>query len=609
MSTFMGLEIGKRSIMTHQTALNITGHNVANANTAGYTRQVANITTTAPWHTPVLTGNAAVGQMGTGVQVSDIQRLRDAFVDAQIRHENKTEGYWESLQNTYAKIEVILNEPSENGLRSVMDQFWQAWQDLSASPESDAVRAVVAERGAALADTFNHTYRQLVDLREDLNASVKVKVDEINSIAQQIKDLNLQILTITNAGKQPNDLLDKRDLLLDDLSKIVDITIYEEPDTGMVAVQAGDRNLVQGIEMTKMSVEADSNGMYMVVWADTKTKARLSTSGGELAGLLDARGKTELPQDANSKYKEIIPTLLNELNTMAKTIVITTNNIHRGGYSLNNQTAYPDGTNFFDQPADFTGNWAEKIKVSDDIANDIKNIAAAEYSTWDSTGKKSNFGDGNNALKIAQLKQTLNASEVLATSGDLSLTLTFPGTTSGDITVTYAGAPVTIHLDAPAENYNDLQKLANSIQAALDASTDLEKNVKVRCDGKSLVFYSASDKFGGVTDAGLLGTTSFTTSPASPNDMVTDTTVDDYWRLIAAEIGVQSQEAIRMTTNQELLLSQLEEKRQSVSGVSLDEEMTNMIKYQHAYNAAARFITTIDEQIETIVNRLGLVGR
>jgi len=342
MSNFLSLEIGKRSIMTHQTALSVTGHNVANANTAGYTRQVANLVTTRPYYTPTLTANSGVGQLGTGVEVATLERIRDSFLDGQIRNENKTLGYWEAIYDTLAKIEVILNEPSENGLRTVMDQFWESWQDLSAHPENESVRAVVVQRGAALADAFNHIHKQLTELREDVNAFVQVKVNEINSIAQQLADLNQQILSITIAGKQPNDLLDKRDLLLDELSKIVDITVnYDQ--YGMVSVQLGGRPLVQGKDHALLDTVADTKGMFQVIWADTRAVARID--GGELRGLLDARGATEL--DTSSNYKEIIPNMIDQLNQLAKTIILRTNEIHRGGFSLNNQSLFPDGLNFF----------------------------------------------------------------------------------------------------------------------------------------------------------------------------------------------------------------------------------------------------------------------
>jgi|CZCA01.1.fsa_nt_gi flagellar hook-associated protein 1 FlgK len=596
MSIFMGLEIGKRSIMTHQTALSVTGHNIANANTVGYTRQSPTLVTTRPHYTPNLTSNSGIGQLGTGVEVAYLERLRDAFLDGQIRNENKTTGYWSAIQDTLAKIEVILNEPSNDGLRTVMDQFWESWQDLSAHPESESVRAVVAQRGAALADAFNHTYQQLTELREDVNAFVRVKVDEINSIAQQMADLNQQILSITIAGKQPNDLLDKRDLLIDELSRIADVTVNHDHN-GMVSVQLGGRPLVQGKDFAVMDTVTDKRGMHQVVWADTKTA--VNVNGGELRGLLDARGATELDKSP-SVYAEIIPNMIEDLNQLAKTIILRTNEIHRGGFSLNNQSAFPDGMNFFTEPTD--GNWAQMMQVDQLIADDPKNIAAARYHTWEG-GIETNFGDGAVALMIAQLKHDYNIQQYTASSGDL--TVTFPY--DAEITFSVGVVDITIpqpSLDPPQEAYTDLNKLADAIQQALD-NKGLALNV--RTEGRQLVFYS-TETFA-IQDF-LTEDNNLTTQAPDDNDKVVNkATTDDFWRSVCAQVGVMSQESLRMVKNQDTLLNELENKRQSVSGVSLDEEMTNMIKFQHAYNAASRFITTIDEAIEVIVNRMGLVGR
>ena len=482
MSNFLSMEIGKRSIMTHQTALSVTGHNIANANTVGYTRQSPTLVTTRPHYTPNLTSNSGIGQLGTGVEVAYLERLRDAFLDGQIRNENKTTGYWSAIQDTLAKIEVILNEPSNDGLRTVMDQFWESWQDLSAHPESESVRAVVAQRGAALADAFNHTYQQLTELREDVNAFVRVKVDEINSIAQQMADLNQQILSITIAGKQPNDLLDKRDLLIDELSRIADVTVNYDHN-GMVSVQLGGRPLVQGKDFAVMDTVTDKRGMHQVVWADTKTA--VNVNGGELRGLLDARGATELDKSP-SVYAEIIPNMIEDLNQLAKTIILRTNEIHRGGFSLNNQSAFPDGMNFFTEPAD--GNWAQMMQVDQQIVDDPKNIAAARYHTWEG-GIETNFGDGAVALMIAQLKHDYNIQQYTASSGDL--TVTFPY--DAEITFYVDGVPITIDqpssLEPPQEAYADLNKLADAIQQALDKK-GLALNV--RTEGRQLVFYSTS---------------------------------------------------------------------------------------------------------------------
>ncbi|QGU00434.1 Flagellar hook-associated protein FlgK [Candidatus Syntrophocurvum alkaliphilum] len=741
MSNFMSLEIGKRSIMTHQTALSVTGHNVSNANTPGYSRQVANITTNRPWHAPMLAGNAPAGQIGTGVKVEDIQRMRDAFLDYQIRNENKTAGYWDSVQQNLSRVEVILNEPSEEGLRAVMDMFWESWQDLSVNPESESVRAVVAELGETVADAFNNTHRQLFELKEDVNSNVKIKIDEINSLADQITDLNEQIQGISIAGKQPNDLLDKRDMLLEELSQITDINVYEEPHyenggqtqsySGMVTVQIGGRTLVQGHNYTPLSTKQDENGMHMPVWSDTGAKANIN--GGELRGLLDSRGKTDLEQDANSNYKGIIQEMIDDLNKLAKTVIIGTNDVHRGGYSLNNKSGTPDGTNFFKMPKnpDDIENWAQLMSLDTTIKNDSNNIAAASNRTWED-GEKVNFGDGSNALKIAQLKQHMKTDKNAFKTGEFEGN-NFPKEIGGEMLVNIQGIEDLIKIEIPEQEIKDLNELATAIQQQLDnnetlrnedikinvrldgntiifespnsrfhgvedgenddgllanfdtddikavlnsnytvfaSETDLEFgenidgaltfqfdgeedetisinineddfddindlvvaiqekldedeiNVNVRADGDTLLFYSQDPDFKGVIDGdGDEDGNDFLFGDDEPveinqvqitninENLIKNATTDDFWRSVAANVGVKSQEAKRMVTNQEQLLGELENKRQSYSGVSLDEEMTNMIKYQHAYNAASRYITTIDEAIETIVNRMGLVGR
>ena len=659
MTTFMGLEIGKRSIVTHQVALDVTGHNIANANTLGYSRQAANIVTTVPWHTPVLVGNARVGQLGTGSEVSDIQRYRDSFIDDQIRNETRTAGYWKGMQEGLAQIEGILNEPTDDGLRGVMDTYWKSWQDLSANPESESARSVVNERALGMVESFNHAYRQLTELRDDVNASVKIKTQAVNSLSLQIRDLNKQILAITVAGKQPNDLLDKRDLLIDEMSGLVEIKVYNEANeliakdnsgltteyNGMVSIVMGGRTLVQGDQVSQLDVEEDAQGMYMVVWADTRMKTEVE--GGELRGLLDMRGRTRLSGEKNpwdsatssytglSEYKEIIPTMIDNLNKLARTIIEKTNDVHRSGYNLNNKTAFPDGNNFFLEPdplVPFDGNWARFMQLDPTITEDtvgIRNINAASNRTWNNDVKV-NFGDGSSALKIAQLKQGLNHREYTVSTGSLDGPLTFPSNAiSGSISVGYNATSVTIKLDPPSKPYKDLQELASAIQKKLDADPTLIAQkipVYVRCDGNKLSFYSTSPNFRGVNDgdtytgngiAGgpaanqLLEGATFGTLPlvTPPNPLVEDSTTDDFWRGRCADIGVQSQEAQRMVKNQDTLMGELENKRQSLSGVSLDEEMTNMIKFQHAYNAASRFITTMDEQLNTIINSMGLVGR
>ncbi|MDD3024418.1 MAG: flagellar hook-associated protein FlgK, partial [Syntrophomonadaceae bacterium] len=301
MGAFFGLEIGKRGIFTSQTALDITGHNISNAGTPGYARQAPDIITNLPWHAPMLNNGSRIGQLGTGSDIASINRIRDELLDVQIRNETKTSGYWNSMMDTMDRIEAILNEPSEDGLRGVMDKFWESWQDLSLNPESESVRSVVVQRGLATAEAFNHSYTQLQELRTDINEQVKIKIGDVNSLAKQIADLNKQITAITGVGKQPNDLKDKRDLLVLQLSEIADVKASNEKND-MISVQLGDRMLVQGVDYNQIDLLKDDEGMVMPVWTDSQTRVRLQS--GTLRGLLDARGRSNLSQEADpSEYK------------------------------------------------------------------------------------------------------------------------------------------------------------------------------------------------------------------------------------------------------------------------------------------------------------------
>ncbi len=476
-SIFFGLEIGRRGLQAQQRALDVTAHNVANANTPGYTRQEAVMAAADPIPVPSLHMPSGAGQLGTGVEITAIRRLRDAFIDLQIRNESRSLGYWEARQENLNKIEGIFNEPSDSGLQSVFELFWQSLEELSKNPESLAARSLVLERAQTLTETFNHLDSRLQELQQDLNATVKIKVDEINSLGRQIADLNQQILKIEVMGARANDLRDRRDLLVDQLAKIVPVQVQED-GRGVLTVTLGGCPLVQGAQLNRLGVVENDPGFYDVVWETPKGR-EVAVDGGYLGGLLEMRD-------------DYIPDLRKKLDNLAAEFAKEFNVIHSRGYDLNGD----QGVNFFvngekTAPDDITADiTAGNIALNPELLGHPEKIAAAT---------QIEKGDGSNALDLAGLKhQTI--------------------------------------------------------------------------DG--------------------LGTT-----------------FDDYYRSMIGVLGVDAQQAVRMKENQELLVSQLENNRQAVSGVSLDEEMINMIKFQHAYSAASRLITALDEMLEIIINRMGVVGR
>jgi len=489
-STFFGLEIARRGLQAQQRALDVTGHNVSNANTPGYTRQEAVMATTTPFPVPGLCTPAGAGQLGSGVEISEIRRLRDGFLDLQYRGENEALGFWEARWDAIQKVETILNEPSDSGLSKVFEQFWQSLEDLSKNPESLAARSTVLERGKTLAETFNYLDRQLRSLQSDLDSTIKVKVDEVNSFARQIADLNQQIQKIEITGQRANDLRDRRDLLLDQLSKDINIQVREDAN-GMVQVGIGGRLLVEGDRVDELNVveDVDNDRFYKVVWkADNQD---VQVTGGTILGLIDMRGYLDEAGNQKGLVREIRSVLDNLAGTLAKEF----NSIHTAGYGLDGSK----GLDFFTKDSGATVT-AGNIIVNTEL-EDLNKIAASKTNPTEIDG---GAGDGSNALELARLKQRL-----------------------------------------------------------------LDFN----------------------------------------NDNKGDATFEDYYQAAIGELGVQGQQAKRMAENQELLVSQLDNNRQEVSGVSLDEEMVNMIRFQHAYAAAARVITTMDEMLDLVIGRMGLVGR
>jgi len=202
-SAFYGLEIAKKALQAQQVAMDIAGHNIANANTVGYTRQLPQFTQQT---NPIggLFVPPHLKNLGSGVLVDEIRRIRDRYLDLQLRQESRSATYWETIDKGLEQIEVIFGEPNEGGLSKVFDNFWNTWQELAKSPESSAARSLVLEAGDLLAKAFQDTYSRLERQQVQLNEEIAVKVGEVNSYLQQIYDINRQIVRVSaGGGNQP----------------------------------------------------------------------------------------------------------------------------------------------------------------------------------------------------------------------------------------------------------------------------------------------------------------------------------------------------------------------------------------------------------------------
>jgi flagellar hook-associated protein 1 FlgK len=244
-STFSGIELGKRGLIAHQQAIQTTGHNMSNANTEGYSRQRVEFKPMDALYEPALNREERPGQVGQGTITASITRVRDEILEGKIVAGTNAEGYWEARDKYILMLEEVYNEPEEVSVRNLMDHFWEGWQELSLAPESSAHRLTVVKRGETLMDGIHNRNQNLTDIAKMINDDVEITTRQMNDLIREIAGINIEIEKVEAMDDNPNDLYDRRDLLVERLGKIVPITTSgKDPDEFLV--HAGGVHLVQG---------------------------------------------------------------------------------------------------------------------------------------------------------------------------------------------------------------------------------------------------------------------------------------------------------------------------------------------------------------------------
>ena len=455
---FSVLDIGKYALFTEQRAIHTTGHNIANANTEGFSRQRVNMETNEPM-------SSWPGQLGMGVRAQEVERIYDRFLEGKVICENEKAGKWDARKGGLEKLEIILNESGDSGLSLAMSEFWNAWHDLSLNPSGQAERVVLIRKAENLSNIINKIDSDLRDVRKEMDNEISGTLSEVNSISEQIADLNLKIFQVESSGQNANDYRDKRDLMLRELSYLADIDAFED-DLGKVTVLLkSGKPLVSDVDPYKLSFEKNSEGFSEIVWEDYDGNTTIITddiSGGKLGGWLEVRD-------------EIIPDYIQKMDEFAVTLIEEINAVHSSGYGLDGST----GHDFY------FGSSGSDIQVNQALSNDVSMIAAAAE-------LEGIPGDNSNAIEIAKLQNVLTM------------------------------------------------------------------------NGGTITF-------------------------------------DEYFNSLVSDIGDKVANTNRSLEHQNAVMNQLDNYRETISGVSLDEEMVNLVKYQHAFDAAAKLITTVDEMLETII--------
>ena len=296
----MGLEIARRSLLAHQRALSVTAHNIANINTPGYSRQEAVFQTTTPISYPSV-HSPKPGQLGTGMMNTEIKRHRDVYLDRQVREAKSAIGYAENMETALQRVEAVIPEPSEFGIQAMLGSFFSAWHYLAQDPENPGSRAAVKGAAEMLANSFSMVHDSLTSVKVDL---VGVEMDDpsevdpqslfaqqlrdINAIGKQISELNWESAYQRTAGTNPNDLLDRRDRLVEDLATLADVSVsVSSVDLNLISVSVYGVQIVDGTQYLQVG-----NG-FVELQAEEAREAVTDNTRGALAATVAAAENIE----------------------------------------------------------------------------------------------------------------------------------------------------------------------------------------------------------------------------------------------------------------------------------------------------------------------------
>ena len=360
--TFFGLEIGARALSASQIGQDVTGHNIANADTTGYSVQTANMQTTDPF-SPAASGSTQVGTIGTGVNAQSITRASDEFLNVQIRSNTSQQTMQQSQYDNLHQVEGAFGEPSDTGIDNSVNSFFQSFTSLESNPEDTGVRATILQKASAMTQVIQQTQASLGVISDQITGKQTADLSALNSYGSQIAALNVTIRQATSQKLSANDLLDQRDVLIDKASKLANVTVSNRTD-GTVNITIGSTSLVNGVDSYPVSTTGPNS-----------LTSRGDLTGGELAGL--------------DQSQTLVAGYRSNLDTVASTMITAVNQVHEGGAGLDGTTNTPF----------FTGTDASTIAVNPVLMSAPEKLAAAALPTPPATTPPP--GDSQNATLLA----------------------------------------------------------------------------------------------------------------------------------------------------------------------------------------------------------------
>ena len=601
-NTFFGLNIGTTGLYAAKTGLNITAHNVANIETEGYSRQVINQSANTP-----LSTNNRYGMLGSGVEVNEITQMRSQYYDEKYRSNNGLLGMYESRSYFMNEVQSYLNEIELEGFTTTFDSMYDSLQELSKDPANLTVRTQVTNYAMSMCEYFNSLSTNLDQVQTECNYEVKNQVSRINSLSTQVATLTKQINTVEIGGENANDLRDQRANLIDELSKIVNVTVKErEIGTcgmteyivrldGQILVDNYEAKQLEVIPRTEKMSQCDVEGLYDVYWNNgERLNAESATLTGTLKALFEVR-------DGNNK--ENLQGYAEEVDDGATEVTVIQTNINNlkdlnippeGKITIGNgEYAYTS----FTVTANEDGSYSYTFQLKDEARRQYEEGTKISIgTTMDYKGIPYYHAQLNEFIRV--FAQEFN--EVHASGTNLN----------GDTNVNFFAAinPMT------AEQYNlnsfgakgtenvtmsdfDSDPLVTEAPYYMLTAANFTVNESIRMNPSTIT--AASEIVNGVGNADIANKLLALKSDVS---MFKQGDPAAFLQTLVGEVGVDTGAALSFAESQENIVQSVTSQRLSVAGVDIDEEAMHLAKYQEAYNLAAKVIAVMNETYDTLIN-------
>jgi len=542
--SLLGLfDIGKTALFASQTALTVTSNNIANANTPGYSRQDVVLSIANPV-------SSAFGSIGRGVSATAIMRSYDQFIQSQLVGQEQNQGKSAAMDNTWGQVEQVFNEAQNHGLAAPLADLFNAWNDVASSPDTQTARTVLLQKANSFVNAAKGMERSVASTVNNTDAGIIDGVEQVNALASDIFAINRNIVQVEagSSAQKANDLRDQRDAKLNLLSKYVDFSSYENQN-GSLSVVVGMRNLVSEEKTSAISTALNSDGNRDVFLDGMNITSNIQK--GQIGGFIAAR-------------RDIQTNVLTGLRKLVASVVQEVNTLHTSGWDLNGN----QGADFFNPLQAATRNNSTGANIIAAITN--PNLPLNEYTISFDAGGNYSVADKQSGLPLVPPVTGPYVSGNAITLPGIDVWITGPVNSADSFIV----SPLSSAINGAGVSVTDPRKIAAS-----SAQAEVPGNNSNALQLAQL--------------------------PAASVANLGNTSISDYYSGLVSTVGVLSRAASDGLTFDKNLLNEISARRESLSGVSLDEEAMKLVTYQRSYQAGARLISVADQLVQTVLS-LGL---